>query len=891
MLLFHDLPSPRAATTLLISLTGCLVLNAQTAPWKDTHQPTAVRVADLLSRMTLEEKVSQLSNDSPAIPRLDVPAYNWWNEGLHGIARSGVATVFPQAIGMAATWDTGLMHDVGDTISTEARAKNSDALRHDNRSIYYGLTIWSPNINIFRDPRWGRGQETYGEDPYLTSRMGVAFVQGLQGSDPAHLKTVATPKHFAVHSGPEQDRHHFNVPVSAHDLEDTYLPAFRATVTEGHAESVMCAYNAIDGTPACANRQLLQDDLRKKWGFTGYVTSDCGAIQDFYSDKGHHFSKDAAAASAAALQAGTDISCGPEFAEGAVAAVQEGILPVSIINTALGRLLSARFRLGMFDPPASVPYTQIPMSEVDSPEHRALALQTAREAIVLLKNRNHILPLGGDINTIAVVGPNSDSLAAIEGNYNGTPADPALPLESLRKAFPRAHILFAQGATYAGGILVQVPSSVFRVAEDSAESGLHAEYFDNAAFSGKPTLTRVDPSINFDWRGASPAPGVGSTEFSVRWTGTLTPPAAGDIAFHIALAKCGPCDDNEAYTVFVDGKQVAATITNEAEKSHRSNDHTDFTLHFDDVRQHTLRVDYMHYSKMFGAGLILNWLPPAEALRAEAVAAATKADVVVAFVGLSPNLEGEEMSVNAEGFAGGDRTKITLPHTQSSLLDALYATGKPVVVVLLNGSALAIPSAQEQAAAILEAWYPGEAGGTAIADTLTGANNPAGRLPVTFYRSEAQLPAFTDYSMSSRTYRYFRGDPLYPFGYGLSYAEFRYSNVRVSSASINAGEGVTVEADISNSSKVAGDEVAELYVQPPALVTNPVYTLQGYQRLNLKPGETRHIRFMLSPSQLSTVDAAGVRRVRAGEYRVFVGGSLPARGTATGATLRIRSSQ
>ena len=891
MLRFATSPSRRVVLAITISFTGSAALNAQSAPWKDPHQPTDARVADLLSRMTLEEKVSQLSHDSPAIPRLDIPAYNWWNEGLHGLARAGVATVFPQAIGMAATWDTGLLHAIADTIAIEARAKNSDALRHDNRTINYGLTIWSPNINIFRDPRWGRGQETYGEDPYLTSRMGVVFVEGLQGSDPAHLKTVATPKHFAVHSGPEQDRHRFNVPVSPHDLEDTYLPAFRATVMEAHAESVMCAYNAIDGTPACANRKLLQDDLRKQWGFTGYVTSDCGAIQDFYSEKGHHFSKDAAEATAAALQAGTDISCGPEFAEGAVAAVHQGILPVSVIDVALTRLLSARFRLGMFDPPATVPYAQITMSQVDSPEHRALALQAARESIVLLKNRDHFLPLGADIKTIAVIGPNSDSLAALEGNYNGTPAEPALPLESVRKAFPQTQLQFAQGATYASGILVQVPTSFFHVAEDSKENGLRAEYFDSADFSGKPVLSRIDPYIDFDWRGASPAAGLRSTEFSVRWTGTFTPPAVGDIPFRISLTKCGPCDNAESYTVFVDGKQVAAAITTEQQKSHYANEHRDFMLHFEDTQPHTLRVEYTHRAKLFGGGLILSWQPPDDALRAEAVAAAEKADVVVAFVGLSPNLEGEEMSINAEGFAGGDRTKITLPQTQSALLDALYATGKPVVVVMLNGSAVAIPSAQEHAAAILEAWYPGEAGGTAIADTLRGANNPAGRLPVTFYRSVEQLPAFTDYSMSGRTYRYFRGDPLYPFGFGLSYSTFRYSGVHISSASIRANEGLTVEADISNTSKVAGDEVAELYVQPPALATNPVYTLQGFLRLTLKPGETRHVRFVLSSSQLSTVDATGVREVRPGAYRIYVGGSLPARGAALGVPFTIRSNR
>jgi beta-glucosidase len=864
----------------ILLLAPALHGQTQTLPYQDPGLPTQARVADLLSRLTLDEKIAQLQNAAPAIPRLGLPAYDWWNEALHGVARSGYATVFPQAIGLAATWDVPLHARIASTIADEARAKNSEALRHDNHSIYYGLTLWSPNINIFRDPRWGRGQETYGEDPYLTARLGVAFVEGLQGDDPRYLKTVATPKHFAVHSGPESARHTLNVPVSAHDLEDTYLPAFRATVMEAHAASLMCAYNSVDGQPACANTMLLQQDLREKWHFQGFVTSDCGAIEDFYSAKGHHFSTDAAHASADAIKAGTDISCGGEYVEGLKSALAQNLLPLSAVDTALGRLFTARFRLGLFDPPALVPYAQLPFASVDSEENRNLALQAARESIVLLKNDHHALPLESPKN-IAVIGPNADSLAALEGNYNGTPSHPSLPLGAIQQVFPQATISFAQGSNYAPGLLVQVPSSVFHTPD--GKPGLRGEYFANSTLSGSPAFTRIDPSINFDWRGGTPsaieptrAP-LDPTDFSVRWSGSITAPSAGDIPFNMQLAECYPCRDFESYTVLLDGKQMVHKDTPEF-KNHRFNDHSTFLLHFADTLPHTLTVEYAHHAQLFGAGLIMKWIPNAEALRAQAVAVASKADVVVVFAGLTSDLEGEQMDLAVDGFAGGDRTKITLPPTQEALLGALFKTGKPVIVVLMNGSALAIPSLQAHAAAVLEAWYPGEAGGLAIAETLAGKNNPAGRLPVTFYRSEDQLPPFTDYSMANRTYRYFTGQPLYPFGFGLSYSTFAYKNLRLSHSSVRPGASVEVEADVTNTSTIAGDEVAELYLKPPASSTAPLFTLQSFERLTLLPGETKHLRFHLAPEQLTTVDQAGQRQTPAGVYRFYVGSTLPTAG-------------
>ncbi len=693
----------------------------------DPKLPLAQRVDDLVGRMTLAEKVSQMQNDASAIPRLQIPEYNWWNEGLHGVARSGFATVFPQAIGLAATWDTSLISRVGDTISTEARAKYNEAQRQGNRSIFYGLTLWSPNINILRDPRWGRAQETYGEDPFLTGSIGTAFVEGLQGSNPAYLKAVATAKHFAVHSGPESLRHGFDVEVSPHDLEDTYLPAFRQLVVNANADSVMCAYNAINGTPACANKALLDHSLRHDWKFNGFVVSDCSAITDIVV--GHHFAPDMAHAAALAVKAGTDLSCGKEF--GALTdAVHQGLISESEIDTAVKRLFTARFRLGMFDPPAMVPYNTIPFSENDSAKHRDLALQAARASIVLLKNAGEVLPLRDTHQMIAVVGPNAATLAALEGNYNAVASHPVTPLEALEQRLP-GRIVYAQGSPYVNGISVPVPVSLFATAIDGAAApGLKAEYFSGKEFTGAPILKRVDHAIDFDWNGASPAAGVSAESFAVRWTGAITAPAPGTISFGFSMAHCSTCEDGETVRVWLDGKMVYEFI--HAPTQGRRAPTTPFKLTFNDTRPHPIRIEYIHDSPRFGAGLTFTWQPPVDALRDQAVAAANKAAVVVAFLGLSPDVEGEEMPIHVEGFEGGDRITIELPRAQQQLVDALAATGKPLIIVLMNGSAIALQDSASKAAAIIEAWYPGEAGGTAIAETLFGENNPSGRLPLTF---------------------------------------------------------------------------------------------------------------------------------------------------------------
>ncbi len=841
--------------------------------YKDPSLPTEQRVADLVSRMTLEEKVSQMRDHAVAIPRLSVPKYDWWNEGLHGVAFAGYATNFPQVIGMAATWDTGLVHQMGETVSTEARAKYNEAMRHDEHETFFGLTFWAPNINIFRDPRWGRGQETYGEDPFLTSRMGVAFVSGMQGSDPKYFRVVSTPKHYAVHSGPESLRHGFNVNISPHDLEDTYLPAFRATVTEAHAQSVMCAYNAIDGAPACASTMLLRDHLRDAWKFDGYVVSDCSAVADIYD--GHHYSADMPHAAAAAVKAGTDLECGYKAGQAfpsLIDAVHQGLIKEADLDNALRRLFRARFKLGMFDPLPSFPYGQIPASEVNSPEHRQLSLRAARESIVLLKNQSHTLPLEAGIARIAVVGPTAELVQSLQGNYNGPPPLPVYPLEGIEKRFSSARVAYAQGSTLVEGFAMPIEHTALHPAGGSGD-GLTGEYFSSPDLSGTPVLTRTDLNVNFNWDKVVPVNGLQRNNYSVRWSGSFTPPAPGEYRLGVRVNYCYSCDNAEGFRLYLDGKllvQSAGQTTGDRDVAFEA------PVTFSDAKPHPIRLEYFHTTGT--AGIDLTWQAPAAALRDEAVQAAKESEVTIAFVGLSPSLEGEEMSVKLAGFSGGDRTSIDLPAAQEELLKALAATGKPLVVVLQNGSALAVNWAEQHAAAILEAWYPGEEGGTAIAETLAGANNPAGRLPVTFYASLEQLPPFADYSMHSRTYRYFGGKPLYAFGYGLSYASFAYRNLRLSSEKLQAGQPLTVEADVRNTAGISGDEVAELYLEYPQSPGAPRRTLKGFERVHLAPGESRHVAFKLNPRDLSQVTEKGEHRIMPGSYTVFVGGSQPTEG-------------
>jgi beta-glucosidase len=700
-------------------------LTAEDLPYLDPTRPIADRVNDLVGRMSLAEKISQMGSEAPAIDRLGIPQYNWWNEALHGVGRAGLATVFPQAIGLASAWNPDLIFRMAGVISDEGRAKHHEAARNGVRDLYTGLTFWSPNINIFRDPRWGRGQETYGEDPFLTARLAVRFVQGLQGDNPTYLKTVATPKHFAVHSGPEDTRHYFDALVSQRDLHMTYLPAFKACIVEGQAFSIMGAYNRVNGEACCASPTLLQTILRDDWGFEGYVVSDCGAIHDIYAN--HLLVKTAPEAVALAVKNGCDLECGCTYGipchYGQLAeASRQGLVTEAEIDRSVKRLFTARFRLGMFDPPELVPFSQIPFSVVDSPEHRELALEAAQQSLILLKNQDNLLPLDRDaIKSIAVIGPNAAETLVLTGNYMGAPAEPVSVLAGIQAMVaPETEVIYARGSELIG----------------FAQDGF-----------------------------------------------------------------------------------------------------------------------------------------------AEAVEAAQRAQVAIMVLGLSQQLEGEEGQEegNPPGVRSlGDRGNLSLPPVQEQLLQAVYATGTPVILVLLNGSAIAINWADEHIPAILEAWYPGQAGGTAVARALFGLFNPGGRLPITFYRSASDLPPFTDYNMANRTYRYFTGEPLYRFGFGLSYTTFAYRHLHISPAQVWPGDPVTIQVEVENSGPRQGDEVVQLYLKDVvASLPVPQLQLQGFRRVRLAPGETQTVEFTLTAGQMSFVDDDGQWVLEPGEFRVWVGGQQP----------------
>jgi len=828
--------------------------------YKNPSLPLKKRVDDLVSRMTLEEKVSQMMNGAAAIERLDIPEYDWWNEALHGVARAGYATVFPQAIGLAATWDEDLIHRVADVISTEARAKYNEFVRKGDRGRYKGLTFWSPNINIFRDPRWGRGQETYGEDPYLTSRLGVAFVRGLQGDDPRYLKVIATPKHYAVHSGPEPERHGFDAKASERDLRETYLPAFHATIVEGRAGSVMCAYNRTNGEPCCANKRLLTEILRGEWGFGGYVVSDCGAIYDIHT--GHHFVTSEGEASALSVKAGTDLSCGREYTS-LVKAVKDGLISEAEIDVSLKRLMTARLRLGMFDPPQMVPYSRIPFSENDSAPHRELSLTAARESIVLLKNENNALPLKKGLKSIAVIGPNADAPEVLLGNYSGQPSKSVTPLAGIRdKVSPAMKVRYALGATLAGESIAPVPASALTQNGKGSAAGFKGEYFDNKELRGQPVLVRTDEQVNFDFGRGRPAPQLPDDNFSVRWTGKLLAPDSG--AYQLGARADG------GVRIYFDGQILIDAWTSNPTGTVMKE------VRLEAGRAYDVKIEYYKNTRAAIAKLVWSYPRFAERLIEEAANAARQSDAVVVVLGISPALEGEEMKVNADGFRGGDRTDLGLPKGQEDLLKAIAALGKPTVLVLLNGSAVAVNWADQNVPGIIEAWYPGEEGGSAVADVLFGDYNPGGRLPVTFYKSAAQLPPFDDYSMQGRTYRYFKGEPLYPFGFGLSYSEFRYDRLKLSASKLKAGEALRVTVDVQNAGHRAGDEVAQLYVTAgSASVPVPIRSLTGFKRVSLSPGERETISFNLRPEQMSIIKDDGKRVVEPGEFLITVGGKQP----------------
>ncbi|WP_029013067.1 glycoside hydrolase family 3 C-terminal domain-containing protein [Niveispirillum irakense] len=844
---------------LLLLAATALSTSAVAAPVDDT-------VAKAIATMTLEEKAAQLQSTAPANPKVGIPAFDWWNEGLHGLARNGYATVFPQAVGLAATWDTALMQKVGDVVATEARAKYNAKPADADRRIFEGLTIWSPNINIFRDPRWGRGQETYGEDPHLTGAMGVAFIKGLQGPDPSQPKVIATPKHLAVHSGPEAGRDSFSVDVSPQDLESTYLPAFRQTIIEGEAQSLMCAYNAIHGVPVCAMPALMVDRLRKDWGFKGLTVSDCDAVANVHMF--HHYRLDAAAASAVSLKGGTDLNCGNTYAA-LPEAVKRGLVTEAEIDTVLARALEARRVLGTaFGAPSK--WSSITPDQVNTPAHRALALEAARKAIVLLKNDNNILPLKPGTR-IAVIGPNADDLGVLEASYKGAALNGVTPLDGLRRQFGPQNVRYAQGSVLVDTASVTMPETAFQA---DGKPGLKAEYFNSSTVTGTPVLTRQDRRVDYNFARTSPLPQLDPKSFAVRWTGQFVPPGPGRYVLALDVPLCWKdCKRHDEVRLWIDGKQLHDGVLskNRIEIPYVS-----------DGKPVDLRLELDHYGE--DEGLRLMWQAPAEPLLAQALTAAADADVIVAMVGLTADLEGEALQVTVPGFVGGDRTEIELPLIQRRLLQALRDTGKPMVVVLASGSAVTIDPAL--ADAMLAAWYPGEEGGTAIAETLVGLNNPSGRLPVTIYQKTSDLPAFVDYGMKERTYRFFTGTPLYGFGHGLSYTSFGYDRIKAKAGDTKSN--VTVSVRVSNKGTLAGDEVVQAYIVPPAVkgprtMTTPVLQRQlvGFTRANLKPGKGTEVSFTLDPRSLSVVARDGTRTVQPGTYKLWIGGGQPG-GTAPG---------
>lgn len=823
-------------------------------------EPIAARVEDLVSRMTLSEKIAQLYNDAPAIERLGIPEYNWWNEALHGVARAGKATVFPQAIGLAATFNAPLLHNVAAAISDEARAKHHYFTDNDVVFRYTGLTFWSPNVNIFRDPRWGRGQETYGEDPFLTGKLAVEFIGGLQGNDPQYLKTAAMAKHFAVHSGPEKSRHSDDYEASPKDLQETYLPAFAMAVKDAQVESVMCAYNRVNGAPACGSDYLLQEVLRGDWGFDGHVVSDCGALADFYDPMAHNVVQAPAEAAAWALKSGTDLNCGTgrlsTFAN-LHFALQRKFITEADIDQAVTRLFTTRFKLGMFDPKDLVAYTQIPMSVVGSEKHLKLTQTAAEESFVLLKN-NGVLPLKKNTR-VAVIGPNAQNPAVLLGNYNGDPIKPVTALAGIIHQAGQDNVIYAPGSAIVDnfyGHYAAIPESVFFHLDKNGKTlpGLLGSYFEATQEQGMastPEFTRVDPNIDFYWP-RSPLDDSVWDEFGIRWQGLLKPSESGRFMFESVA------------DIEINGKKIEGSIALEAGKTYSFSASITFlrTWWGNNPLEPLVQVKWINTSTNYTA---------------DSIRAAEQADVVVFIAGISPLIEGEEMPVELPGFDHGDRSSITLPKVQSDLLKRLKKTKKPIVLVNFSGSAMALNWENQQLDAILQGFYPGEATGTALANILWGQVSPSGKLPVTFYKSESDLPDFKDYRMANRTYKYFQGEPLFPFGYGLSYSQFQFSATQFNLRQNPAGTpSVEIQYTLKNTGQYQADEVVQVYMHLlDAPVTVPRQELVAFTKVQLKPNEQQQLSLSLDGKKIHYVDEAGKIQAYSGRIAFAIGGGQP----------------
>ena len=839
----------------LILIVGC----KSNTSYKNSSLSPEKRAEDLVNQLTLEEKVQLMQDASRPVERLGIKPYNWWNEALHGVARSGLATVYPQPVGMAASFDVDAVYDVFNAVSDEARAKNTHYASLGSYERYQGLTVWTPTVNILRDPRWGRGIETYGEDPYLTSRMGVMVVKGLQGPEgEKYDKLHACAKHFAVHSGPEWNRHSYNAEnIKPRDLYETYLPPFEALVKEGKVEEVMCAYNRYEGDPCCGSHQLLIQILREDWGYEGIVVSDCGAIADFYNDRGHHTHPDAESASAAAVLSGTDLDCGSSY-KALVESVQRGLIEESEIDVSVKRLMKARFALGEMDDLSQVSWSKIPLSVVGSEKHNALALDIARKSMTLLQNKNNTLPLARNGKTIAVMGPNANDSVMQWGNYNGTPPQTVTILQGIEAALSKDDkVIYEQGCSWVERTLIE---SVFNQCKTDDGPGFSAKYWNNTNREGDPVaFDQVTTPFRFCTSGATVfAPGVNLTDFSATYNSVFTPEQSGEVVFEFYSYGTGRLRVNGEEVKGFSNKHGARKVSHlmkvTAGKSY------DLEIEYEYLRSDA----QLNFDLGFKENVNIN----------KSVNNVREADIVVFVGGISPSLEGEEMGVDLPGFRRGDRTDIELPAVQRELITALHRAGKRIILVNCSGSPIGLVPETQMCDAILQAWYPGQAGGTAVAEVLFGDYNPAGRLPVTFYKNVSQLPDFEDYDMTGRTYRYMKEEPLFSFGHGLSYTTFDYGRLSLTKDTYTKGELLNVTVPITNVGQYAGDEVVQLYLRKENDPEGPIKTLRSFKRVNIPASETIEVIFNLGDKELEWWDdSTNTVRVSPGKYEILIGGS------------------
>ena len=827
--------------------------------YKDASLSPERRAELLVKELTLEEKAHLMMDGSRSVERLGIKPYNWWNEALHGVARAGLATVFPQPIGMAASFNPEMVYEVFNAVSDEARAKNTYYASQDSRERYQGLTMWTPTVNIYRDPRWGRGIETYGEDPYLTSRMGVMVVKGLQGpADGKYDKLHACAKHFAVHSGPEWNRHSFNAEnIKPRDLYETYLPPFEALVKEGKVEEVMCAYNRFEGDPCCGSDRLLMQILRGEWGFNGIVVSDCGAIADFYNDRGHHTHPDAESASAAAVISGTDLECGSSY-KALIESVKKGLISEETVDTSVKRLMKARFAFGEMDEPEKRSLPKIPFSVVASAAHDSLALNMARESMTLLMNKDNFLPLKRGGLTVAVMGPNANDSVMQWGNYNGMPAHTVTILDGVRNLLGTDDkLIYEQGCPWVERTLIQ---SAFSQCKSDQGPGFTARYWNNLKREGEPvTTTQVTTPFRFCTSGATVfAPGVNLTDFSATYNSAFIPKESGEIVLEVYCYGSGRLRVNGEEVKSFSNKHGARKSTHamkvQAGKSY------DLELDFEYLRSDA----QLNFDLGFKKDVDIR----------KSVERVKDADIVIFASGISPSLEGEEMGVNLPGFKKGDRTDIELPAVQRELIDALHRAGKKIILVNCSGSPIGLEPETQKCEAILQAWYPGQQGGKAVAEVLFGDYNPAGKLPVTFYRNVSQLPDFEDYNMTGRTYRYMQDVPLFPFGYGLSYTTFGYGKTVLDKNELTAGQSLKLTVPVTNTGKRNGEEVVQVYLRKQGDAEGPIKTLRAFKRVSIPAGKTVNVEFDLKDKELEWWDdQSNTVRVCPGNYDIMVGGS------------------